>query len=397
MGCKVFEYNHYMKKIITFIFVLFFFICSQFAYADTTMIHMNLSYGKRNSEISLLQAYLVKRGLLETSITGFFGVKTLAAVKQLQRQNSIPATGIVGPITRNLINTTWENVVMNISKDVIQTQDYQFATTTTVPGKIITKVTTDTFQTTIPGTPGASDLVASQDDLDRVKVIIGNINQAAVAGDTNEVLKYFSSRTVQSVSSTDNDLKSKYTIIRLAQYGVDIAVTATKTTVVGSVVDADMVFIKEGDDWKYDAAMTERYIWDKSDMNKGRGDPNGLPDLMILGMTVLPTPEVINDRDIEFSIVVRNIGLKSADGPWKLTVQMWTSEGEKVVAQVAVPTLISGQKRTVILRPYDMGVRRFADGDNTIIVTLNPEKTMMESDYSNNTLNKIIKMSLMVD
>jgi peptidoglycan hydrolase-like protein with peptidoglycan-binding domain len=386
-----------MKKIIALIFVLFFFMCSQSAYAGTAMIHANLSYGKRNSEISLLQAYLVKKGLLETSITGFFGVKTLAAVKQLQRQNSIPATGIVGPITRNFINTTWENAVMNTSKDVIQTQNYQLATTTTIPGKIITKVTTDTFQTTIPGTPGTSGVIASQDDLDRVKVIIGNINQAAAAGDTNEVLKYFSARTVQSVSGTDNDLKSKYTIIRLAQYGVDIAVTATKTTAVGSVVDADMVFIKEGDDWKYDAAMTEGYVWDKSDMNKGRGDPNGLPDLTIIGMTVLPTSEVINDRDIEISIVVRNIGLKSADGPWKLTVQMWTSTGEKVIAQVAVPTLISGQMRKVMLKPYDMGVRRFVDGDNTLIVSLNPEKTIMESDYSNNILNKIVKMRLMVD
>jgi hypothetical protein len=53
--------------------------------------------------------------------------------------------------------------------------------------------------------------------------------------------------------------------------------------------------------------------------------------------------------------------------------------------------------RKVMLKPYDMGVRRFVDGDNTLIVSLNPEKTIMESDYSNNILNKIVKMRLMVD
>jgi hypothetical protein len=76
---------------------------------------------------------------------------------------------------------------------------------------------------------------------------------------------------------------------------------------------------------------------------------------------------------------------------------MWTNTGEKVTAQLAVPTLISGQMRKVMLRPYDMGVRRFVDGDNTIIVSLNPEKTLIESDYSNNILNKIVKMRLMTD
>ncbi|MDQ5949230.1 MAG: binding 1 protein [Patescibacteria group bacterium] len=374
-----------MKKIIALIFVFFFFMVSQSAYADTTMIHANLSYGKRNPEINLLQVYLVKKGLLETSITGFFGVKTLAAVKQLQQQNNISTTGFVGPLTRGLINSTWNDVMVkkeeifggvgSIAPDnSLVTTNNNFTTTTVIPNPL-----------------------ASQADMDRVRQIIESINSSASAGDTTGVLKHFSSRTAQSVSGTDNDLKSKYTIIRLAQYGVDIAVTTTKTTAVGSVVDADMVFVKEDGDWKYDAMMTEKYVWDKSDMNKGRGDPNGSPDLMIVGMTVLPTSEIFNDRDIEIAIVVRNIGLKSADGPWKLTVQMWTSTGEKVIAQVAVPTLISGQVRTVMLRPYDMGVRRFVDGDNTIIVSLNPEKTLIESDYSNNILNKIVKMRLMVD
>ena len=69
----------------------------------------NMRYRMRdtqvNNEVSDLQDYLIAEGYLSGSITGYFGVATLKAVKSFQSNNGLLASGYVGPITRTKIKS----------------------------------------------------------------------------------------------------------------------------------------------------------------------------------------------------------------------------------------------------------------------------------------------------
>ncbi|HEY4487721.1 MAG TPA: peptidoglycan-binding protein, partial [Candidatus Paceibacterota bacterium] len=62
-----------------------------------------LARGWTGEEVSALQASLAKLGFYSGEVTGYFGPVTEAAVKSLQVQNNIAAVGILGPLTRELL------------------------------------------------------------------------------------------------------------------------------------------------------------------------------------------------------------------------------------------------------------------------------------------------------
>jgi N-acetylmuramoyl-L-alanine amidase len=68
---------------------------------------MTLSKGTNymSQELLSLQQYLYDNGFLSIAPTGYFGNITEAAVKDFQAKNNLPQTGIVGRLTRQLINT----------------------------------------------------------------------------------------------------------------------------------------------------------------------------------------------------------------------------------------------------------------------------------------------------
>ncbi len=56
-----------------------------------------------NGEVSLLQDYLNSKGLFAQGATGFYGLKTVDAVKKFQKSNGILASGTVGSLTKKII------------------------------------------------------------------------------------------------------------------------------------------------------------------------------------------------------------------------------------------------------------------------------------------------------
>jgi peptidoglycan hydrolase-like protein with peptidoglycan-binding domain len=55
--------------------------------------------GSSNQEVSALQQFLIDEGF-STSVTGYYGPQTEAAVRMYQQKNGISTTGTVGPLTR---------------------------------------------------------------------------------------------------------------------------------------------------------------------------------------------------------------------------------------------------------------------------------------------------------
>lgn len=67
-------------------------------------ITRQLGVGSEGVEVTVLQNFLNRAGLLSATPNGHFGPATAAAVRAFQYQNGISATGTVGPMTRNAIN-----------------------------------------------------------------------------------------------------------------------------------------------------------------------------------------------------------------------------------------------------------------------------------------------------
>jgi peptidoglycan hydrolase-like protein with peptidoglycan-binding domain len=70
---------------------------------DVQITH-SLQIGSENSDVYVLQQMLAQVGFLQAVPNGYFGQGTLHAVKLFQINNGIPATGTVGPTTRDAVN-----------------------------------------------------------------------------------------------------------------------------------------------------------------------------------------------------------------------------------------------------------------------------------------------------
>jgi hypothetical protein len=67
-----------------------------------------------NGEVSALQDFLISKGLLSGSPTGFYGRLTVSAVKSYQQSKGVISTGSVGPLTKSVIqNETCVNAGSN--------------------------------------------------------------------------------------------------------------------------------------------------------------------------------------------------------------------------------------------------------------------------------------------
>ncbi len=64
----------------------------------------NLFYGSSSRDVKTLQQILFNEQLLNVTPTGYFGALTRAAVIEYQRENGLPTTGFVGPLTLSKLN-----------------------------------------------------------------------------------------------------------------------------------------------------------------------------------------------------------------------------------------------------------------------------------------------------
>jgi peptidoglycan hydrolase-like protein with peptidoglycan-binding domain len=71
--------------------------------AMCTNLPINLHRGMEKPSVSLLQSFLVSKGILGGEVTGFYGDKTVEAVKDYQASKGLPLTGMVYDFTREAI------------------------------------------------------------------------------------------------------------------------------------------------------------------------------------------------------------------------------------------------------------------------------------------------------
>lgn len=75
--------------------------------ATVFRFNKDLTYCQTDSDVMELQKRLMAEGYMATStLTSYFGPVTLDGVKKYQAANSLPVTGFVGPLTREILNKT---------------------------------------------------------------------------------------------------------------------------------------------------------------------------------------------------------------------------------------------------------------------------------------------------
>lgn len=103
-----------------------------------TQITKTLQIGSENNDVYILQRMLVNAGFLGATPNGYFGYQTAAAVRAFQLHNGIPATSIVGPMTRDAVNERLcdANLVDNTYYNEYSYDTYGYSTGITYVGNI---------------------------------------------------------------------------------------------------------------------------------------------------------------------------------------------------------------------------------------------------------------------
>ena len=108
---------------------------------------LSLAVGSQGNEVMQLQQLLIRLGYLSTTPTGYFGAKTEQALKKLQTTHGLAGVGIVGPLTRTLLNSLQSvapNTPVQLTTNTPSTTKYQFSHNLTIEsqGDDVTKLQT---------------------------------------------------------------------------------------------------------------------------------------------------------------------------------------------------------------------------------------------------------------
>ena len=100
-----------------------------------TPITSNLGYKSRGAQVVALQKFLISQGYMTGTPTPYFGVLTLKAVKEFQRDHDIITTGFVGPLTRALLSKLMSSPVADSTAEMFEGKVTAYSTSCFADGE----------------------------------------------------------------------------------------------------------------------------------------------------------------------------------------------------------------------------------------------------------------------
>jgi hypothetical protein len=101
---------------------------------DLKELNKDLRLGNKNDQVKILQDFLIKKGYLNASSTGYFGAATVKAVIKYQKENKMQAPGRVGAMTRKAINQEIREL-KSMRQDIKESRATSTGTTTSNVGQ----------------------------------------------------------------------------------------------------------------------------------------------------------------------------------------------------------------------------------------------------------------------
>ena len=249
--------------------------------------------------------------------------------------------------------------------------------------------------------PVSKTTTTSNPDIGRVTAIMVDICQGYLTSNNSLIIKHASIQTVGFLSGVKLDPASACTVNKIYQSNTNIIANVTVVSTPSEKLSTklspvqDMVFIKEGGDWKFDMTATIKFAMDQSKAKAGTGDPNGFVDLVITSAIVSPSHPIVNSKEIQIVITIKNIGTKTSDSGALLVADLLGFNDEVPMTGGNYGPLAAGGTVKWTWYPYKYNDSfRISDtpGQKTIKIELNPGRTIVESNYTNNVFTQMVQM-----
>lgn len=134
---------------------------------------------------------------------------------------------------------------------------------------------------------------------------------------------------------------------------------------------------------------------DQSNAKKGAGDPNGLPDLVVTSVNVTPSHPVVNSKDVEIAVTIKNSGTKTSDDGAPLEASLIGFTHEVPMQGGTYSPITPGETVTWSFHPYksnDFFKISDTPGQKTIQIVLNKDRKIVESNYDNDIFTQTVQM-----
>lgn len=239
-------------------------------------------------------------------------------------------------------------------------------------------------------------------DIENVTTIMSEICQGYLTGNNALIIKNASTLSVPIVTNTKLTPVSSCTVNEVYQLGATIVVnliiaplSPDKTSVALSLPMANMIFINEEGNWKFDIVTSTKFATEQNKTKVLAGDPAGSPDLVVTGVIVSPVHAVVNNKNLKIVVTIKNIGTKTSETGTPLVADLLGFKDETPVTGGNYEPLLAGGTTEWTFYPYKYNdILKVSDivGPKTIQIKLNPDRKIVESNYENNTFTQVVQM-----
>jgi len=121
---------------------------------------------------------------------------------------------------------------------------------------------------------------------------------------------------------------------------------------------------------------------------KAEEPTNELPDYIVVDIKAFPEPPMVNDQETELEVLIKNIGKGSSAELLELSWQI--DNGTPGYNSLYGIIIEPDQTESIIIRPYLINIHEDSAGEKTILIQIDPDNIIQESDEENNIFSKKI-------
>ena len=116
---------------------------------------------------------------------------------------------------------------------------------------------------------------------------------------------------------------------------------------------------------------------------------------MVTSVVVSPSHPVVNSKDVQIVVSIKNIGDKTSDGGAPLIATLLGFAKETPIQGGSLVPLTPGETTTWTFNPYKSNdFFKISDtaGQKTIQIVLNKDRKITESNYDNNVFTQVMQV-----
>lgn len=238
-------------------------------------------------------------------------------------------------------------------------------------------------------------------EVSKVTTILNEMCKGYLTGDNSLILKHASAKTISLIFTNVLTPASSCTINDVYQTdgtifsSVEIIPAASLKPGAETSNIHDMVFINEGDNWKFDLAASQKFTADQNKIKILGGDSKGSVDLIVTNVVISPIHPIVNNGGLKIVVTIKNTGTKTSEVGTPLIATLLGFTDAIPMKGGTYDPLLAGSTTEWIWYPYkynDLLKIKDVAGPKTIKIEVNPGLKITEGNYDNNIFTKDIQI-----